>query len=253
MNSPRLFFPFIFIASLFLGTAAAAENASPEPAPQEAFLKGNIAYADGDFAAAEKAYRTAARSVRSAAIHYNLGNSLARQQQWPEAAAHYLSALFLNPSLDAAQANLLLAAEQLGFEDSPYPSLREPASLLPRHRWILVATTAFWLALLFLFHNRLLPWKLPLPRTVAAVSLLALLTALTALFQYHQFTRWAVVMPDASPLRLAPASDSPAEITAAQGAPVRLLDTSGSFLRVRLPDGSEGFLRANELQPIVRD
>lgn len=242
---------FLAVASLLPGAFLHAENASANP--HEAFLRGNLAYADQNFPAAEQAYRKAAQSTRSAAIHYNLANSLARQNKWAEAAAHYLKAHFLDPSLDAARANLLLAAEELGFDNAPFPNLPEPALFLPHHRWLLVGSAAFWIAVLFLFHQHLLPWRLPLHKTITAIAAITCLAAALAHFQYHRFGQWAVTGPEPAPLRLAPTSQSPAELTVPPGAPVLRLQSADSFLRVRLLDGAEGFLRPAELQPLLQD
>lgn len=242
---------FLAGASFFLGPFLHAEESSANP--NEAFLRGNLAYADQNFPAAEQAYRKATQSTRSAAIHYNLANSLARQNKWAEAAAHYLTAHFLNPSLDAARANLLLAAEELGFEDSPYPNLPEPALFLPHHRWLLVGSVAFWIAVLFLFQQRFLPWRLPFPKTITAIAAITFLAAAIAHFQYHRFGQWAITGPEPAPLRLAPTNQSPAELTVPPGSPVLRLQPAESFLRVRLHDGAEGFLHPAELQPLLQD
>lgn len=243
MPSPH-FLPRTLSGLLFLAVAAASAT------PQEAFLRGNLAYAEGDYAEAESAYREAAADIRSASLQYNLGNSLARQDRWGEAAFHYLKAHSLDPGLDAARANLLLCAEELGFEESPFPEIREPAALFPRHQWLIAGTAAFWLGWLFLLHRRLLPVRLPFPRLLGLGGLLIALAAAVAILQYDRFGSWAVLPSEALPLRVAPAADSPAEITLPEGSPVRILQTEGAYVKVRTRDKAEGFLRADEVRPV---
>ncbi|NBD38829.1 MAG: tetratricopeptide repeat protein [Verrucomicrobia bacterium] len=234
------------VSGLLFLAVAAATSATPE----EAFLRGNLAYAEGDYTEAESAYREAAANIRSASLQYNLGNSLARQDRWGEAAFHYLAAHSLDPGLDAARANLLLCAEELGFEESPFPEIREPAALLPRHQWLLAGTAAFWLGLFFLCHRRLLPVHLPFPRLLGFGGLLIALVAAVAVWQYDRFGGWAVLPSAALPLRVAPAADSPAEITLPEGSPVRILQSEGAYVKVRTRDRAEGFLRADEVRPV---
>jgi tetratricopeptide (TPR) repeat protein len=243
MPSPHFLARAVF-GLLFL--AATATSATPE----EAFLRGNLAYAEGDYGEAESAYRQAAADIRSASLHYNLGNSLARQDRWGEAAFHYLKAHFLDPGLDAARANLLLCAEELGFGESPFPEIREPAALFPRHQWLIAGTAAFWLGLFFLFHRRLLPVRLPFPRLLGLGGLLIALTSAVAVLQYERFGDWGVLPSAALPLRVAPAADSPAEITLPEGSPVRVLQFAETYVKVRTRDKAEGFLRADEVRPV---
>ncbi len=242
---PQLALPWALL--LWLLVLAASSGIAN---PQESFLRGNLAYAEGNYADAESAYREAATKVRSASLHYNLGNSLARQENWSEAAFHYLRSHFLDPRLDAARANLLLCAEQLGFEESPYPQLSDPAALFPRSSWLFAGTTAFWFALLFLLHERILPFRLPFPRTIAFLGLLVVAASFIALWQYQRFQAWAVLSPDPAPLRVAPTSESPAEITLSPGTPVRILGEDRAYRKVRSGDGTEGFLHSGEIRAL---
>ena len=102
--------------------------------PDEHFLKGNIAYGNQQYDAAEEAYRTVLDQVESSEVHYNLGNALAQQGKWSEAAFHYMHAYAMNPHMDAAKANLTLAASRLNLA-SHYPDLPRPARLLSARQW----------------------------------------------------------------------------------------------------------------------
>jgi tetratricopeptide (TPR) repeat protein len=216
--------------------------------PQEDFLRGNIAYGNEDYVGAIEAYRAALQKSESAPLHYNLGNALAQTQDWPQAAWHFLKAASLDPALDDARANLLLASTRLQGEPG-FPLLAEPANLLPPQAWIWILAIAGWALVLCLFHRQLLPRSLPLARTLALISLLIGLLSGTALYQHHQYQGWGLILTEEEvPLRLAPTSESPSEISLFPGAPVRLIEAGTDFHRVVTTEGAQGFVGIEEVR-----
>lgn len=71
--------------------------------------QGNAAYRNGDYAAAEHAYRQA----KGPDARYNLGNSLAMQQRYEEAIDAYQDALEQQPDFEKASKNLELVKQAL--------------------------------------------------------------------------------------------------------------------------------------------
>lgn len=219
----------------------------------EHFMRGNIAYGNDAFAEAEAAYRKILEGgTQSAEIHYNLGNALARQEQWSKAAFHYLKAYALGPNVEPVRGNLLLAARELGFQEG-FPTLPSPAGLLPQDQWTMAAAVTFWIALFLFFHARLIPRRIPLARLFALLASAAFFIALTAVLQHQHFRQWALVAAPSVSLRVAPTELSPGESLLTEGAPVRVLSTRDGFLRVSTPDGSEGFIRQTEIHSLHGD
>jgi Ca-activated chloride channel homolog len=93
-------------AQLEAGKAKEAQALAASPD-----LRGSAAYRAGDFAAASKDFESAANTAASAKdsssaeAHYNLGNALAKQNQYKEALAAYEEALKRAPQMADAQAN----------------------------------------------------------------------------------------------------------------------------------------------------
>lgn len=75
--------------------------------------QGNAQYRAGDYQAAEQAYRQATIDNNTGQAWHNLGNSLAQQQRYADAAAAYEQALALNPELTAAADNAKLMQQLL--------------------------------------------------------------------------------------------------------------------------------------------
>jgi tetratricopeptide (TPR) repeat protein len=247
----RFSFILIFLLAGLLHLSSPALHAQ-EPSPREAFLRGNIAYGNKAYAEAEAAYRQVLQSGSSARAHFNLGNALARQDRWSEAAFHYLRASAIDPRFVPARNNLLLANRNLGLDD-PFPSLPAPANLLSRDRWAFLAAGAFWLSIFLFFHARLIPASIPLARTLGTLSLITLLAALFAFSQHQRFNGWSVVAAESPPLRVAPTSQSPGDLRLEKGLPVRIRDRQNDFVHVLTPSGSEGFLRLDEIHHVHKD
>lgn len=234
---------FMVIAVLFL---AAFSGSAQEPGLQELFMRGNIAYGNGDYTGAEASYRGILKAARSAEVHYNLGNALAQQGKWSEAAYHYMRAHALNPNLEAASANLLLAAERLGLAKQ-FPKLPGPARLMSEKQWALLAAAAFWAALLVFFHIDFVRFRLPLRRTVSGLSFGLFLVCLLALVQHELFEEWSVVSTPMATLRVAPTEQSPGESMLIEGEPIRILGEQKGFFHVMTPGGDEGFILHREV------
>jgi tetratricopeptide (TPR) repeat protein len=236
---------------LFLFACAAGSGLSAQ-SPQETFLKGNIAYANGSYAEAETAYREVLKGARSPEVHYNLGNSLAQQGKWSEAAFHYMKAYSLDPNFEAARANLLLAAERMGLAKD-YPKLSSPARLLSERTWTTLAAVCFWLALVFFFHGDFTRFRIPLSRTLGTLAVLALLSSLVAIVQHQLFKDWAVVSSSLVSLRVAPTEQSPGESVLVQGDPVRIIGHQKGFYHVMTAAGNEGFILHEEVYRLGND
>jgi tetratricopeptide (TPR) repeat protein len=212
----------------------------------ERFTEGNIAYGNRDFAAAETAYREVLATGQSAELHYNLGNALAQQGKWSEAAFHFMRAHSLNPAFEPARANLLLAASQLGLA-ADYPSLKNPAALLSQSSWTLVASIALWLAIIAFFHRDFVSWRIPLSKSIGTAAIMALLLSTYSILQHQLFQDWNVVSQPMASLRVAPTENSPGDTLLIEGDPIRVLGEQAGFFHVMTTSGDEGFVLAAEI------
>ncbi|MEX0325526.1 MAG: tetratricopeptide repeat protein [Puniceicoccaceae bacterium] len=219
---------------------------------EETFLKGNIAYGNGDFPTAETAYREVLQSVQSAEVHYNLGNCLARQNKWSEAAFHYMKAYSLNPNMESARANLLLAANRMGLSEE-YPKLASPGNLLSERQWTALAAGLFWAALIFFFHGDFVRFRIPFHKTLGVLCLLAMGLSATAIVQHKLFKEWAVVSSSLVSLRVAPTEQSPGESVLIKGDPIRIIGEQKGFFHVMTPAGAEGFIQQKEVYSLSND
>jgi len=115
---PRNLFPFLFGLCL-CGAALSARAAAPLSA-----------YQAGDFAAAEKGWRS--QSQLDPAVRHNLSLALAQQDRWPEAAAQAGAAFVQDPSNPVIRAEFLTACERAGVAPGPLTGFLTPS---PLQRW----------------------------------------------------------------------------------------------------------------------
>ncbi len=246
--TPRL--PLILILLLLWAAPAAAD--STRQSLQETFLRGNIAYGNGNYAEAEAAYRAVLQKVHSPEVHFNLGNALAQQDKWSEAAFHYMRAYALNPNFEAARGNLLLAASRMGLARD-YPEMAAPARYLPERSWSWIAAISFWIALIAFFYRDFTRVRVPLARTAGTIALLVLAVSILAIVQHNLFKDWAVVSAPLVSLRVAPTEQSPGQSVLIKGDPVRILGEQKGFFHVMTVSGAEGFILLDEAHSLRRD
>lgn len=265
----RVFLPsnlFPFIAALILAALLT-------PADLQA-ADGGADYRRGDFAAAEKAFRSALVAAPTNALaHHNLSLALAQQDRWDEAAAHATAAFVQAPVNEAIRAQFNLAAEKSGHVPAALASFLQPG---PRHTLARLQSPGAWqftlLAAVTLFlvisaglitpffqPNRRLNRSSRLRRLIAypvlTGSLLLTAAALSSLSTYGPATdARATIAWRAGTLRSIPTEADTAQKTTPLAAG-SLAAVDQSFLgwrRLTFTSGQTGWVRAEELVPVWR-
>lgn len=242
MNAPLIRCLLTFAAALLGSVVLCAQEFNVE----QRFMEGNIAYGNKAYAEAEAAYRDLLAIGQSAELHYNLGNALAQQGQWSEAAFHFMRAHSLNPAFDPARANLLLAASQLGLA-ADYPKLGNPAALFSQSAWTLIASIALWVAIIGLFYRDFVSFRIPLAKGIGFSAIAILILAAFSILQHQLFRDWNVISTPTASLRVAPTEQSPGDTLLIKGDPIRILGEQAGFFHVMTASGSEGFVLSREI------
>ncbi|MEY3001594.1 MAG: hypothetical protein RL648_1808 [Verrucomicrobiota bacterium] len=242
----RLSLLVVFLGALSLLPTAFAD------APEDRFMAGNIAYGNKAYAEAEAAYREVLALGQSPELHYNLGNALAQQGKWSEAAFHFMRAHSLNPNFEPAQANLLLAASQLGLSRD-YPKLTNPAALLSQAGWTLAASIALWIAIIAFFHGDFLSLRIPFSKSMGVAAIGFLLLCAFSILQHQLFRDWNVIATPLASLRVAPTDNSPGDTLLIKGDPIRVLGEQAGFFHVMTASGDEGFVLSEEIYANQKD
>ena len=247
----------LMAAVLCLAVATLAPRAHADFLDQ-AWMRGNEAHLRGDYAGAAAAYQQLDKQrVVSADLYYNLGVTYFRQGQLGHAIWAFERALVVSPDDEDARFNLTQArklAEQRAH-DKLEGAEREP--LWSRIATFFSPSTEVWLFCgLYLGCFALLFWRRRLAEdsrlavtTAAAVLGSAALLAGALLLGRMNLDRipFAVVLPDTIAVKEGADTNFRTSFEVHGGLRVRVLDREQDWVRVRLANGLEGFVRTEDL------
>ena len=232
-------------------TAPTAPRAA-DPLPAEAWVRAKTAYQQSDYRSAIELYRGLLdRGHDGGHLHYNLGNAYLRNGELGRAIASYLRARARMPRDEDLRANLEFARQTARDAIAP----PEPPALL--------ATLFFWhfafsraeLAWLVVAINLLLwstmglrLWRPVLPGAKGAVAMLLVLLLATGgslAVRYLRPDRTVVVVPQEIPAHAGPDENTVTRFKLHAGSELRLRARRDGWLRIALPDGEQGWIRAD--------
>jgi hypothetical protein len=233
----------------------------------DAWKRGNDAYLRGDYAAAIAAYEQLDReNVVSSDLVYNLGNAYDRSGQVGRAIWAWERALALDPDADDARYNLEQARKATArrVHDKIEGADREPVWIRAVTELTLSTETWLFLALYGAFFVALaLRLRVRRARTVGAadsddgtiygavavilgvamVLSSALLVGRVALDRVP----FAIVLPDEVPVKEGADANYKTTFDVHAGLRVRLLDHDQDWVRIRLANGLEGWVRDRDV------
>ncbi|MEM6647706.1 MAG: SH3 domain-containing protein [Bacteroidota bacterium] len=234
----------------------------PDPMAQAVavFDDANRHYQAGAYAEAIAQYQQAeASGYESGPLYYNMANAYYRLDEVGQAVRYYERARLLMPESPEVAHNLSIVRA----------GLTDQLSILPEpfwERWWVRIEQAVGSNLLFAFgvvfyvlamglvgyriwKEDRNPW---LRRVRWMAFLMGGLFLLAAFFASLREARPgpAVVITDATPLRLSPSGSAEAELQVHEGLMLDVLQESDAWTRVRLPNGQEGWVAAASLASI---
>ncbi len=244
-------------AALSAATLAYAPMARADFLDQ-AWKRGNQAYLRGDYAAAAAAYEQLDKQhVVSADLYYNMGVTYFRQGRLGHAIWAFERALVVAPDDEDARFNLNQArklADQR-THDKLEGAEREP--LWSRIVTYFSPSTEVWLfcglylgcfTLLFVRRRMATDSRLAVSTASAVLGTTALLAGLLLLGRMSlDQIPFAVVLPDTVAVKEGADSSFRTTFQVHGGLRVRVLDRDQDWVRVRLANGLDGFVRAEDL------
>ena len=224
----------------------------------EAWKRGNEAHLRGDYAAAAAAYEQLDRQhVVSADLYYNLGVTYFRAQQLGRAIWAFERSLVVAPDDEDARFNLSQARKLAGqrAHDKLEGAEREP--LWVRAVTYLAPSTEVWLfcslylgcfVLLFLRRSMAHDSRLAVTTGAALLGTGALLAGLLVLGRATlDRIPAAVVLPDRVVVKEGADNNFRTSFEVHGGLRVRVLERDQDWVRIRLANGLEGFVRVEDV------
>jgi len=248
------------VVLLLAGILLMALPASAQTA-EEAFERGNAAYAAGDWAAAADEYRTVLDyRVADARVYYNLANAEFRMGRLGPSILHYEKARRLDPADPEIQSNLRFVQgyrfDRVEIEE-PFLIVDTLHGLQARlsidgQAWVLV--TLLWIAAGILVRGLSRPGRFG-PLHGWPLAALATLIVLVGLSWWDTFERLerrelAVVMAPAAEIVAGPGPSNPSLLTVHEGLTVVILDDRGDWIQVSLPNGINGWIATRAIDRV---
>lgn len=221
------------------------------------FNEANMAYEQGDFAAAVEKYTrlSNSRNVKSPVLFYNLGNAWFRQDAMGQAILHYEAALALAPDFEPARKNLDEAMQRTKRQ-LPRPDPRQMDTRLVARYYPLSPLQSLWLVHLFIAATMLLMigryyrqatkmrwiiWLTP----IAAVVLYVLTVAVNIMHADAPYP--AVTLTEEAPVYFSMSESEQPRFLLYEGDRVLVDRIEGDWMRVTAHGGERGWIRENNL------
>jgi tetratricopeptide (TPR) repeat protein len=249
---------FVILVIVLVGFA----DTLPAQALEELFSKGNMHYQEGRFQEAVQAYETIlGRGVASAQLYYNLGNAYYRMNDVGRAILAFERAFRLNPSDPDIQHNRSLANLRTVDRIEPLPELfykrwlRALSSSVSPSLSVGAAVVGWMFlfaslaAFLLLPHHRLrsvLRWSIALSSVVVLTC--GSIAALQALERSARDE--AILLAPVVTAKTSPDDRSVDAFVIHEGVKVRMEDRVEDWVRITLPDGKVGWIKADQCELI---
>ncbi len=248
---------FILLTSLLLLSSLfikADTNAS--------FEKANNSYAEGNYEEAIKKYEELIASNQlSSDIYYNLGNAYYKADYIPQAILNYEKSLKLKPDNEDALFNLAMANKKTIDKIDRLPELfigstwRSLVTSRTVENWAYYAVGLIFLSLLF-FISYLLLGQVMIKKIGFYAGLfflgLSMFTFLMA-SQHNAIVKQsseAIIFAATITIQSEPNVNAEKLFTLHEGTKVKLLEENNEWSKIKLPNGSIGWLKSSEIKNI---
>lgn len=228
----------------------------------EAYHKANIAYQQNDYAKAIELYENLLSQGQYAPeLYFNLGNAWYKKGNIPKSILNYERALKMSPKDEDIQFNLKMASLQLVDKIDPVPQIfykrwiNSFTQLLSANEWSKLTTLLLWLSLIcsviYLFG-----FSVSLRKTGFILSLVFLVFFIFAFFfsgkSYSDthLDQSAIVMSPSVYVKSSPDSKGNDLFIIHEGTKVELLDELNDWKKIRLVNGSIGWILNSEIEII---
>ena len=225
----------------------------------EWFDQANTAYNSGNYDDAVGLYQKILDTgMESVPVYYNMGNAYYKMSEYPMAIYYYEKALKLDPSNDDVRTNLEIANLAIVDKIEPVPqsfivrwwrSLRAMCSS-DRWAWWSVAAFALLLICAFMFFRsrRIGLRKLGFFMGIIFLVVFTLSVIFAAQFRHSANVQdQAIIMSPTVTVKSSPAQASVDLFVLHEGTKVTILQSSNGWNKVRIANGSIGWLEADKM------
>ncbi|MFH6945729.1 tetratricopeptide repeat protein [Flavobacterium sp. FlaQc-50] len=230
---------------------------------QNGFEKGNVLYQKGQYQQAVEEYENVIKEdkLQSAELYFNLANSYYKLNKVAPSIYNYEKALVLKPYDEQTLNNLKFAKKLTIDEIKEVPKvgfaklIQNFTGIFNYNTWAKIAVGiafAFLLSFIGYYFS-----QLTLSKRIYFIGMFVLLIALilsvtAGMSEKSHFDndRPAIVFSEMSEVRSEPQKAGSAIILLHEGAKVYVMETVGSWKKIELTDGSEGWIDATTIKEV---
>lgn len=226
------------------------------------FEEGNTAYNNGDFFKAVTLYeQTLLTGKHSASLYFNLGNAYYRLNKVAESIYNYEKARQLDPENEDFKVNSAFAQNMTidAIEPLPESQLSQVQNslyaLASASIWSKIVVLLVWLFAIF-FSIYLLNKTIKLKRLFFVLSLISLILFLSS-FTIKFFAnaeqenkKYAIIFSNEINIWSEPNLRAEIQFTLHEGTKVELLDSLDEWEKIRIANGSEGWIKNASLKSL---
>ena len=224
------------------------------------FVSANELYRNGAYEEAIKKYtEIETLDAISSELYLNLGNAHYKLNKVGPTIFYYEKALKLDPLNTDVQNNLIFAQRLAldNIKEVPKTIFQKFNSTylqkLSYNEWAIVVVLFSFLTALFflLFYFSYSPTKKRIYFTTSILSFIIFI--FTVFITYHQYKQTknkkeAIVFAEKTEVRSAPTLNAEEIFTLHEGTKVMVLDTLDNWKKIKIADGKEGWIIANEIK-----
>jgi tetratricopeptide (TPR) repeat protein len=244
--------------AVIAGGLSAAGRAAHADRADEAWRRGNDAYLHGDYDAAVAAYEELDRQgVVSPDLYFNLGDAYYRKGSLGSAVWAFERAASLDPDDDDVRYNLeqtrkvaaRRARDKIEGEDRDPLWIRVVTALSPStETWLFVVLYVGLFAALFVRRQAGTDARPALGAGAALLACAAALSGALLLGRVHlERVPFAVILPEAAAVREGADVNYRTSFQLHAGLRVRVIERDQDWLRIRLGNGLEGWVRRQDV------
>ena len=247
--------------TLLILMALAVMGAKAQQTPEQWFEQANAAYNAGRYDSAIFLYdRVLQDNLESVPLYFNMGNAYYKMREYPMAIYYYEKALKLDPSNEDVKTNLAIANLAIVDKVDPMPQpffvrwWRSTRALFSSDHWAWCSIVAFALLLfslfLFLRSRRIGLRKLGFFAGILFLIVFGLSVTFAAQLKSAAVAQdQAIIMTPTVTVKSSPSENGVDLFVLHEGSKVTVLETSNGWNRVRIANGSEGWLEADKMLP----
>ncbi len=246
----------VFLLLILLSTGLKAENFD------SIYHKASELYQKGDYYNAAAKYEKIIKSgYESPELYFNLGNACFKMNKIPDAILYFERARRLAPEDEDINFNLKIANLKIidKFETVPklffiewYEQIRDSFS---SHSWSVFAIILAWITFVALA-GFILFWQPVVRRVLFTIAVLSFLLAIlfeifaNQKFHFELARDQAIIFSPSVYVKSSPDEKSTDLFILHEGTKVKLLDTVGEWKKIRLANGSVGWLPEKSFEVI---